>query len=122
MANHLPSPDEWQDPNVYFDSAMPGGVLYEAYTKLPLAFVNRNKEPVHAAVRSFLLQHADWALHGKDVPPQKEQFYHEFDLMKQMYSGSARRRGAPYFGPSGAVIVATLRPEGAKPLGPANDS
>jgi hypothetical protein len=122
MANHQPQPNEWRDPKQYFDSAMPGSVLYEAETKLPLTFVGRDKQATHPAVRSFYLQHAEWALYGKDVPPQKAQYYHELAMRREMYGDLARRRGVPYFGPYAPVIAPTLRPEGAKPLGPASDN
>lgn len=122
MANHDPQQNEWRDPSLYFDSAFPGSVLYEAEMKLPLTFVGRDKNAVHPAVRDFYLQHTDWALYGPDCPPQKSQYYHELAQRKQMYGQLASRRGVPYFGPTAPVIAATLRPEGAKPLGPASDN
>jgi hypothetical protein len=124
MANVHAHPADSYSNKVYFDSALPGGAIYVAEELLPTTFVGGDSSGLapHPALRAFALEHYNWALYGEGVPKQRAQFYHQLHEKKQMYGELAERRGSAYYGPDAPVIAATLRPEGARPLGPARDN
>lgn len=116
MANvHCYPGDEFSD-KIYFDSSLPGGVVYHA--EQALSCFNNS----HPAQRAFQLKMYNWALNGEDQPPQKPQYYAQLEEKRQLFGDPETQRGALYYGPQGAVIAARLRPHNAKPLGPASDN
>jgi hypothetical protein len=120
MANRCPLPGEDRSNRLYFDSAMPGGALYYARDALPLLPPKEGVEPWKA---QFYTRHAEWALEGEDMPRQRAHIYYEQAERKRQYDvHDGGRVGSIYYGPDAAVIATSLRPPGAKPLGPANDN
>lgn len=120
MANRCPLPGEQNNDKLYFDSAMPGGALYYAHDALPLLPPKEGVEPWRA---QFYLRQADWALYGEQMPKQRAHIYHEqLERQWQYNVHDGGRVGSIYYGPDAAVIATSLRPRGAKPLGPATDN
>lgn len=110
MSNVHAHPDDSYSDKLYFDSSLPGGVIYQAEQVLDW------KSDAHPAMRDFMLQQYQWALYGEELPPQRPQFYKNLELKKQYYGMLARPQGSFYYGPDAPVIAASLRPLDAEPL------
>lgn len=118
MANVHAMPGEEFSDSIYFDSSMPGSFIYAAEEVLnPMS-----KDSPHPALSSYYLQAYDWSLNGEKQPEQRAQYYFQLREKKMLYGQSAVRKGNYYYGPDGAVISATLRPRGARPLEVVNDN
>lgn len=118
MANVHAFPGDERFPDVYFDSSLPGGVIYDSERALAW---NANEHP---AVRAHALAAYEWALNGggDEQPRQKAQYYYQLAEKKQLFGDPVTQRGRPYYGPQGGVAAARLRPAGARALEPVNDN
>jgi hypothetical protein len=97
---------------------MPGSFIFSCEEQLDYL----KKDSTHPALRDFALQAYDWSLNGEKQPEQRAQYYFQLREKQMLYGRSAARKGSYYYGPDGAVIAATLRPRGARPLEPVNDN
>lgn len=122
MANVHGHPGDERWPELYYDSSLPGAVLYEADSTLNVSR-GLSKDGVDPVKSQTLLAQLAWSLYGQDQPKQKAQHYAYFEQYKAYYGDhSGGVRGSPYFGPNAPVIAHQLRPRGARPLAPANDN